>query len=107
MRHEFIIYPGKTNSVQLQLLVNGAVINHAVTTRLRILVGSTWYDSNAVPALFDLTNTNYVEIKLGAASPAISAGTYNCLIVIDNTGIPVQDFVWPIEFTVIVNVLPA
>jgi hypothetical protein len=106
MRPEFNIYPGKTNSVQLELSVNGAIINHIATTRLRILVGSVWHDSNTTPSLFDLTKTDYVEIKLGATAPALSAGIYTCLIAIDNSSIPVQDFVWPVEFTVIVTVLP-
>jgi hypothetical protein len=97
---EFKIFPSRANSVMIALKKNGKVIDHTAITRCGIYVGSTLFDSQTEPMLFDLTNTTHVEIKLGQASPALAVGKYPCKLVIYDVGKYASGFIVPINFVV-------
>ncbi|MEC4749996.1 hypothetical protein [Methylomicrobium sp. Wu6] len=104
---EFPIYPGRSNSVKIALTNNNAVIDHTKITRLAIYVGSTLFDSQATPAMFDKTNAGHVEIKLGAASPAIAAGRYTCRLIVYDDGAYTLGLIVPVAFVVSVLTEPS
>jgi hypothetical protein len=97
---EYPIYPGRANSVKIAIKNNGAVIDHSAITRLALYVGTTLFDSQVTPALFDLTNAGHVEIHLGNASPALAVGRYPCKLIIYDAGEYAQGFIVPVPFVV-------
>jgi hypothetical protein len=106
VRHTFKIYPGYANSVDMTLMDGVTAINHLAITRLALYVGDTLFDSNAAPALFDLTHEDHVKIKLGAASPALAEGRYVCKPIVYAPGELENGWIWPVEFVVDVGALP-
>jgi hypothetical protein len=100
---DFIIYSGRANAVKLQLTDDGAAINHLSLTRVAVYVGSTLFDSNTTPALFDLTNADHIVLKLAAASPVLAVGKYSCKLVIYDVSEYALGYVWPEVF--VLNVL--
>jgi hypothetical protein len=106
--HEFDIYPGRANSIKLALTSNGADLpDHTAILRLGVYVGATLFDSQTQPSLFDLTNPDYVEIKLGAASPELPAGRHSCLLVVYDGDEYAGGWIWPQKFIVNVQSEPS
>ena len=99
---EFKIYPSRANSLKIALTEDNAVIDHSAITRLAINVGSRLFDSITTPAMFDLTQADHVEIKLGTANPALSVGRHTSRLVVYDAGAFTSGYVWPEDFIVIV-----
>jgi len=98
---EFDIYPGRENKVDLVLYENGAPIpNHTAITRAVIYMGSTKFDSEDVPSLIDLTNTDRIVFDPASANPALVDGKYNCELIVYDALDYASGYVWPVEFTV-------
>ena len=102
---EFNVYHGRANTVDLVLYDNGAPLpNHTAITRAQIYMGSTVYDSDDVPSIIDLTNTDRIVFDPAEADPAIAVAKYRCKLVVYDLLDYAQGYVWPVEFTI--NVLP-
>jgi len=72
----FLVPSGLNNTQELQLLVNETVVNHAQLTRAQLIVDrTTTLDSSVAPALFDLTQTDRLILKLGSAGLAFGYHT--------------------------------
>lgn len=107
MQLDYTIYPGRANAVKIALTDDAAAINHLSLTRLAVYVGSTLFDSQTTPALFDLSNADHVVIKLGSASPALATGKYSCKLVVYDSGEFAGGYIWPEAFVVTVLAEPS
>lgn len=89
MRIEETIYSGRNNIIGIKLSADGVALTalqYAAITRCQLLVGATLLDSAVTPALFDLTQTDRIVIKPGAAT--LTEGCHQSWLVIfdaDNT----------------------
>jgi hypothetical protein len=104
---EFTIYPGRAPSVMLTLTEGDRPIpDHRAVTRLIVYVGSTKYDSQATPELFDLSHIDHVRFNLAAAFPALPTGKYSCLMIVYDAGEWTLGYPWPEKFLVNIRVEP-
>jgi hypothetical protein len=104
---EFTIYPGRAASVKLTLEEGGEpILDHRAITRVVLYVGSTKYDSEVTPELFDFTHIDHFEFKLAEASPAHPAGKYSCLMFVYDAGEFTLGYPWPDGFVINVRVEP-
>ena len=100
MEDEFVIYPGRSNTLKIILTSDNVPIVHTSITRLAIYVGSLLVDSNTHPEWFDLTNAGFVNIKLGQVSPAIPTAHYSCKLVVYDVNEFSLGYIWPQTFLV-------
>jgi hypothetical protein len=107
MQPVFTIYPGLTSkTVNIELTADGFVIDHSALTRVKIYVGSTLFDSQSQPSLFDLTKSDRIIAKLASASPALSPGVYTCLLVVYDGANYLNGYPWDQDFLLHVNAVP-
>ncbi len=100
---EFTIYPGRANTIELELTDDGKPIDHTLLSRVDVVLGGQTFDSLASPALFDLTRSTHIELKLAAAG--LTAGRYSATLIVYDTVNYVGGFVWPVNFVVIVKAI--
>lgn len=87
-----IFYANRDNSHDLQLTEAGAIINHALITRVVLEFTGGSIDSQATPALFTLGQSDRITLKLGS-SIALTEGTHAVRIVIYDATHP-NGIVW-------------
>lgn len=80
-------YKGRDNTHDLQLKEAGAIINHALISRVRLeLTDGNVIDSNTTPELFTLLEADRITLKLGQS--AIPVGGYNARVVVFDASNP-------------------
>lgn len=61
-----LVFDGADNESRLELRRdNVELADHSTVTRIVLMFGTVAIDSDVTPAIFDLTETGYIGIKLG------------------------------------------
>jgi hypothetical protein len=95
------VYSGRDNIIALALYVGSSLLTHTTLTRARLEIGDTVLDSDtpSQAGYFDLTNDDFIILKLGDAGLA-AGGQIARLIVFDD--VYTDGVVWG-EFMLLVH----
>jgi hypothetical protein len=87
-----IVYLGRDNTIDLQLLVDGQPADLLNTTRMTLEIGDTLVDSDLSPSAFDWQQGNgKLVLKLGGEN--LTPGTYMATLTVYNETAP-NGIVW-------------
>lgn len=85
------VYAGKSNSIDMELTLNGADIDYSTITRITMELDDddgTVIDSQVDVTVFDWLSNDYLSIRLGLRTPALEDGTYKGFITVYDAANP-------------------
>ena len=98
-----IVYIGNNNTIDLQFIADGNVIDGSVITRTVLVIGSTTVDSSIVSGVFDWTTGNGI-LKMSLGNQSLTAGEYEATFTLYDAGNP-SGIRWEDEDGLVVEVV--